>query len=84
MVWLQTQISCFLSPKLQVCYFPAVCFPWFKIYPGSQPCDVVLVFVQRSVALMNNDCPSSAYYGAGFKAFLELLVANALLNSTSI
>jgi len=44
-----------------------------------------LVFVQRNVeVLMNRDCLLSAYYEAGFKAFLELLVANALFNSTLI
>lgn len=42
-----------------------------------------LVFVQRSVeVLTNRDCLLSAYYEAGFKAFLELLVSNALFNST--
>lgn len=44
-----------------------------------------LVFVQRSVeVLMNRDCLLNACYEAGFKTFLELLVANALFNSMLI
>lgn len=44
-----------------------------------------LVFVQGSVeVLMDRDWLLSAYYEAGFKAFLELLVTNALFNSTLI
>lgn len=60
-----------------------VCFPWFKIYLGITCVMCYLVFVQRSVeVLTNRDCLLSAYYEAGFKAFLELLVSNALFNSS--